>query len=219
MTLHLSQYQAQLQTIYDVVIPYDVAHFITTDAEWTQATDTSVNPRDIPEKLLLRQDNDTLDIALYLDKKMIEYLEVDDPITCLSDSNLAPFCTALEGVSHFLYLIWNVCYGRAISLFELELQAEIDKFVCVAALISSQTPMKSLNTLHTQLFDSAHFDSALSTEELQRYRNANTLASVYCKHLLHLILNDSNTREMTRDLRRFYRLTSQSKIEHILRSG
>lgn len=217
MTVHLSQYQAQLQTIYDVAIPYDVAQFITTDAEWTHAIDTSSNPREIPEKLLFRQDDDTLDVALYLDKKMIEDLRINDPIACLSESNLVPFCTALEGVSHFLYLLWNVYYGRAISLFELELQAEIDKFVCAAALISSQTSMCSLNTLHTRLFDAAQFDKALTAAELLRYRRANSLAALYCKRLLVLIASGSNTREVTRDLRRFYRLTSQRKVEHILR--
>lgn len=219
MTIHLSQYQAQLQTIYDVVIPYDVAHFITTDAEWIHAIDTSVNPREIPEKLLFRQDDDTLDVALYLDKQMIEDLRINDPITRLSESNLVPFCIALEGVSHFVYLLWNVYYGRAISLFELELQAEIDKFVCAAALLSSQTPMYSLKTLHTRLFDAAQFDTALTVAEHQRYNRANSLAALYCKHLLFLISGDSDTREMTRDLRRFYRLTSQRKIEHILRPG
>lgn len=219
MSVHLSQYQAQLQTIYDVVIPYDVAEFVTTDAAWTQAIDTSVNPREIPEKLLFRQDDDTLDIALYLDKQMIDNLRINDPITCLTESNLVPFCTALEGVSHFLYLLWNVYYGRAISLFELELQAEIDKFVCAAALISSQAPMCPLDILHARLFDTAQFDPALTEAELRRYRSANSLAALYCKRLLYMISSHSNTREMTHDLRRFYRLTSQRKVEHILRPG
>ena len=45
------------------------------------------------------------------------------------------FCLALEGVSHFLYLIWNASFDRSVTLLEMELQAEIDKFVMLGIFL------------------------------------------------------------------------------------
>ena len=47
----------------------------------------------------------------------------------LDGENLADFWSALEGVSHFTYYAWNAARDKSVSLFELELQAEVDKFV------------------------------------------------------------------------------------------
>lgn len=215
MANHLSGLQTELQSIYDIVIPYDVAQFVTTDAQWARTFDTSTNPRDIPEKLLLQQDEDNLDVALYLDHALVEALRVDNPLTCLSESNLVRFWTALEGVSHFLYLVWNVHYGRGISLFELELQAEIDKFVCAVALCVKQAPRYSLDSIHARLFDAARYDPALTAEELVRYRSANSLAAKYCKRIVDSLANHANSHTVTQDLRRFYRLTHHHKVDYI----
>ena len=51
----------------------------------------------------------------------------------------ADYCTALEGVSHFHYLVWSLARGRNVSLLELELQAEVDKYATRAGAADSAT--------------------------------------------------------------------------------
>ena len=61
-----------------------------------------------------------------------------DPLEALDEGNLADYCTALEGVSHFHYLVWSLARGRNVSLLELELQAEVDKYASAVALLTRQ---------------------------------------------------------------------------------
>ena len=53
----------------------------------------------------------------------------------LNENNVADYWTALEGVSHFTYYAWNAARDKPVSLFELELQAEVDKFVTTGILL------------------------------------------------------------------------------------
>ncbi len=48
--------------------------------------------------------------------------------------------TALEGVSHFVYLAWNAGHDKPVSLLELEMQAEVDKYVGSYWLMRRQLP-------------------------------------------------------------------------------
>ena len=58
----------------------------------------------------------------------------------LHDGNVADYWTALEGVSHFLYLAWNAGHDKPVSLLELEMQAEVDKYVASYWLMRRQFP-------------------------------------------------------------------------------
>ena len=69
---------------------------------------------------------------MYLERELLERLDQNDPLTRLDRDNLADFWSALEGVSHFTYYAWNAARDKSVSLFELELQAEVDKFVTTA---------------------------------------------------------------------------------------
>jgi len=46
-------------------------------------------------------------MSLYLDPALLQRLAREDPLTRLHAGNVADCWTALEGVSHFLYLAWN----------------------------------------------------------------------------------------------------------------
>ena len=79
------------------------------------------------------------DVALYLERELLDRLDRHDPLTKLDGDNLADFWSALEGVSHFTYYAWNAARDKTVSLFELELQAEVDKFVTTGKLLREQT--------------------------------------------------------------------------------
>ena len=59
---------------------------------------------------------------------VLRRLEATDPFERVTDDNLQDCCTALEGVSHFHYFVWSADRRRHVSLLELELQAEVDKY-------------------------------------------------------------------------------------------
>jgi hypothetical protein len=101
----------------------------------------------------------------------------------LNESNLSDFCTAFEGVSHFQYLIWSLQRGRKVSLLELELQAEIDKYVAALVLRMSQESGRFPGDLHASLFLRVGFLAELDAESLQRYREASRCAAYFCRAL------------------------------------
>ena len=81
-----------------------------------------------------------LALSLYLDPALLRRLAAADPLERLHGGNVADCLTALEGVSHFLYLVWNASHDRPVSLLELEMQAEVDKFIVSHWLLRRQVP-------------------------------------------------------------------------------
>jgi len=214
---HLGQLQRQLEAIYGVVAPHAVEDFLITDAELARQLDNSEQARESEEKLLVRETDDSLDLALYLDPDLIARLASDDPHQCLHDGNVSDFCTVLEGVSHFLYLTWNAAKHRSVTCLEMEMQAEVDKYITVHLLADSQANRRIRSRLHRWLFEEARFDSALSDDELVRYRDANRYAGKFCFQLEQRYFHATrgNRGDWLDELRDFYRLGLRDKIRRI----
>jgi hypothetical protein len=215
----ISHLQRQLESLYEVPLGYDVADFLITDQALARRLDTSDNARETPEKLLVSQDDESLDIALYLDQQVVDRLHTHDPLIRLHDDNLESFLLALEGVSHFVYLTWNASRRKEVTLLELELQAEIDKFVFSALLLRAQRETRLSPRLHARLFDGTAFDEALSDEERERYQDANHYAGRYCRQLERRFGSDYAGRAPLAELRHFYRLPQGDKLRRIERSA
>lgn len=214
----LTTLQRQLERIYEVEIPHRVDDFLTTDPEFlkvVQGDDDSVQSK-VEERLLVVQDGDSVDVALYLDNEIINRLADDDPTSNLHDGNLADYCTVMEGVSHFLYLLWNAHHERGVSLMELEMQAEIDKYVSMAFLFSQQGSGRIPPRLYQWLFEKPTFDASLNRASLERYRDANYYASRYCARLEKRYLGKDGRAGIFKDLRRLYRLTNHAKISCVV---
>ena len=141
--------------------------------------------RKVDEKLLIAEADGEADVALYLERELLDRLDRHDPLTKLDGDNLADFWAALEGVSHFTYYAWNAARDKAVSLFELELQAEVDKFVTTGMLLREQTGREP-GGLHGWLFDSPTLAAELDEHERERYRRANRYAAKYCRRLAAL---------------------------------
>ena len=215
MATLLNNLQSQLESIYALESQHRVNDFLIQDARLVSYLDNSVNAREIPEKLLIRQDGDNVDLALYLDAGLVRRLEQNDPTRLLHDDNIHDFWIALEGISHFLYVIYNVEYERGVSLFELELQAEVDKYILAALLVGRQRDGNVPASLHYHLFSNARYDTRLNEEELRRYRNANELAGRFCAYLETSLNQKVAPSNLFNSLRRFYRLGHQHKVRAI----
>jgi hypothetical protein len=69
--------------------------------------------------------------------------------------------------------------------------------------------------LHHWLFELPRLDERLGGDELDRYRRANRWAGKYCRRLAPAIASAAPSEATLTELRRFYRLSQTSKIEHI----
>jgi hypothetical protein len=209
--------QTLLGRLYDVDLPYDVYDFLVTDR---RAVGESTNERRVlDEELLLAETADGAGVALYLDPEILSRLEAADPHHALTEDNLADYCTALEGVSHFVYSTWGLERDLPVSLLELETQAEVDKYAITVFLLAGQQGGGSYPAqVHARLFDRVKFDARLEPDQFERYRTAHALAAHYCRRLERRFVNRGMLKieAMVRELRRFYRLRHAAKLRHAL---
>lgn len=204
--------QSLLHELYALDVAYGVDDFLITDATFARALDKG--GRDVDEKLLIAETDGEAEVALFLERELLERLTERDPLTCLDDGNLADFWAALEGVSHFTYYAWNAERDKNVTLFELELQAEVDKFVTTGLLLKQQSGREP-HELHGWLFDKPQLDGELQGVERERYRRANRYAGKYCRRLGAALMGRGDAEAVQSELRRFYRLSQQSKLAHI----
>lgn len=210
--MFLGGLQELVREFYALELAHDVRDFVTTDARIASQIDREGRQAD--EKLLIEEHGGEASVCLYLDAELVGRLEQDDPLARLHSANLEDYLTALEGVSHFVYYAWNAARDKAVTLLEMELQAEVDKFVTTTLLLKRQGE-RPPQALHRLLFDLPRLDPRLAEAEVDRYRQANRYAAKYCAQLAADLSQASAAAEVQRELRRFYRLPQAGKIEHI----
>ena len=125
--MRLLGFQALLSDLYALDLAYEVDDFVTTDADLARALDAG--GRELDEKLLIAETDGEADVSLYLDPGVLERLGRSDPLERLDADNIEDFWTAFEGVSHFTYYAWNAQREKHVTMLEMELQAEVDKYL------------------------------------------------------------------------------------------
>ena len=214
----LNKLQGIIRRTYDLGSQPSVSEFIVTCPQVAMRLGLVPGLRPVEEQVLVAADGDNVDLAVYLNPTVLERLRQEDPLEALHDGNLGDFWTVLEGVSHFVCLAWNAARNRQVTQLELELQAEVDKFVTTALLVAAQRGGRVPPDLHQWLFELPSIDDSLDEERTARYRSANRYAGRYCLELIRRYLSDGRNRSMMPELRRFYRFSQRGKIRHI-RSG
>jgi hypothetical protein len=214
----LRDLQSLLGRLYDVNLDYDVYDFLVTDRRSLPGITPENDQRAPDEELLLAETTDGAGVALYIDPKVLRRLEQADPLGALTEDNLADYCTALEGVSHFVYSIWRLGGDAPVSLLELETQAEVDKYAATVFLVADQQGGSYPAQVHARLFDRVNFDERLEPEQYDRYRTANRCAANFCRRLESRFVNrgEAQVEGLVRELRKFYRLGSTAKLRYAL---
>jgi len=211
----LRDLQHLLARVYGIEPAADVCDFLVTDPAIAGRLENSPGAREADEKLLIHEGGGDLGVALFIDAALLRRLGHLDPRQRLCRRNFADFCTALEGVSHFSYVAMNASADRGVTLMELEMQAEVDKYVGARALLQQQTDDALLAGLYDQLFDEPVFHDQLTDEESTRYREASDYAGRYCHSLRSRYSASRIDDGMQQDLRTFYRLSQAAKVSHI----
>lgn len=177
--------------------------------------DTGHSNNSAREKLLVLEDEEGLNLSLYLDEKLLNHYLRHDPLDRLGQHNVQEFCLVLEGISHFLYMVWNASYDRSVTLLEMELQAEVDKYIMLLECLERQSVNPVPGQLSRLLFEANIYHDDLSPEEHRRYRQASDYAMRYCRELEKRFLYGGNRDGLLLELRRFYRLTKRGKLDRI----
>ena len=190
--------------------------FVVSDSERTQALGQT-GARRPREQLLISHEGGELAIALYVDDSALENLENNDPNRGLGDHNFADFCLAVEGVSHFIYVALCAAANRQVTALELELQAEVDKFV--SCLLLDEASSLRPTELRARLYEKFRLADDLDRDERSRYATANQQAHRYAGALERRYPGADRLSEMLTELRLFYRLPLEDKLAHIARAA
>jgi hypothetical protein len=138
-------------------------------------------------------------------------LEMRLRLPALEDGGFDPICQIIEGVSHFVYLADRATRNREATQLELELQAEVDKYVVLAASLEAFDEVVS-KKLRAQLYDEVTFSHEADTELGERYRVANDYARRFTARLEREYVSRARYRELHDELRRFFHSGQGEKL-------
>jgi len=201
----LARIHRGLETLYRVDTGVDVHDFVIDEA----ARDVIAPARKPREQLLVMEETGELALALFIDPQVLASLEAG-----IGRHNLGDFLLAIEGVSHFIYAIQCARSERRVSQLELELQAEVDKYVtCLLHDVDSSEALRG------RLFADCTYEPDLDHEERERYQVANDNAHRYAAFLEEEYVTRGRIPAMLDELRRFYRRSLADKLSTIARAA
>jgi hypothetical protein len=209
----LARVQRGLEALYRVDTGVTVDDFMIDEP----TRDGLVPSRRPREQLLVCEEAGEMSLALFIDPAALSNLAQHDPGNRLGEHNLGDFLLAVEGVSHFIYAIWCARAERPVTQLELELQAEVDKYV--TCLLTSGTATYQSEVLRRRLFVDAEYEPDLDGDERDRYRAANDNAHRYAAWLESTFVATRRIPEMLGELRRFYREGLAAKLARIARAA
>lgn len=138
-------------------------------------------------------------------------IEVSAPLLS-PHPDLDDLCQIIEGVSHFVYVAERARCRRPTTHLELELQAEVDKYVLLV-LGKERVDRGFARSVHRQLYEHVRFAHPEGSEDGDRYRLANELAARLVRRI-ELRFAEAGRRGAMRDvLSRFYRMGQAEKIQ------
>lgn len=205
--------QQLLGTIYDAHCGHDVRDFLLTRPQLPPARRVAADD----EEVVVVTNDAGIRLGVFIDSAVLTRLTQRNPLRQLTGENIADFWTALEGVSHFSYLMWNAGHDRGVSQFELELQAEVDKYIASWWLLRRQHPQHVPRELRHVLFERTVVNPLLDAPRRDLYATASRHAARFCARLESSLASGrpALARAAVTALRRFYRLGSTRKLRQI----
>jgi len=179
--------QAGLERLYRLDRVADVEDFVLGASEGER------------EALLLREAQDgALELSVRLPR-----LE--------GEAGLDVLCQIIEGVSHFVHVVERARVERKTTQLELELQAEVDKWVVLAASIEAFDADSSA-ALRTRLYEGITFAHAAQSEQGERYRVANEVAHRFVRRLEREYVEPGRFGGLRAELLRFFHVGQEEKL-------
>jgi len=203
-----SAIQRTLENVYRIDAPASVEDFALRASAMNLLLGPGSETR--REAFLVSHDGEHTDVGLYLNDAIVEAAErfVKDAAANDDPSAIDAFCVAVEGVSHFLYFTYcGTEWERGVSQIELELQAEVDKYLVLRLLFNPPDLVRSL-------FSEFRLDHRLSEAERERYVMANRHARRYASWVDKKFRSGDGSAALA-DARALYRKPLGAKLAHI----
>jgi hypothetical protein len=211
--------QRHLDALYRPDLHSQVEHFlITEDARDAMVRAGAIEARrGAREEVYVLEEGGGLALAVFIDqgaRSAVEGLGEDGTLR-LDPRRFGDFCVALEGVSHFVLLAHRAAGETPVTQLELELQAEVDKYLAARLLAWRQDSGPLPEAIRRQLFSRFTLDARLDDEQRDRYRTANQLALRYCDFLERSFLRERRMLSLLRELRDFFRSAQAQRLARI----
>jgi hypothetical protein len=209
--------QSALSGLYDLELAVRVDDFVCDEGlARTLGGDDAIRRREV---LFVVEDGEDVHVGLYLAKEALD--AVADPAAW--HTRFDAMCLVAEGVSHFVLLHFRSEHEAPVREIELELQAEVDKYALGllagqgVGLLRESLRERSAQ-LRRRLFDDAELLDPPGSERAERYRTATRLAHAYTARLERAYVERGDLEGLRTELRRFYRLGLEGKLERCARS-
>jgi len=202
--MKISEIYMMMCKIYGIMPVDDIMPFVIS--KMFESDKTIGNKIPNREALLVRDANDGIEIGLFISQKIIMAIQNLNPFLCIDEISCA-----IEGVSHFIYVCDRVSKSIPVKKLELELQAEVDKFIILNSISLSNTNISPF-TLFTALFEKFSLDESMENDEKQMYAIANKYAAKYCHHLISDYIISQKSAAMKHDVKIFFNKNLGNKI-------
>lgn len=206
----LQHIQRRLTRYYRIELVHEVDNFICDDVtaeRWTGETARG-------EVLIVAEYDEELRVGLFVDEDVLRAISRGGD--CWLDGRAQASALATEGVSHFVYLMFRANRDEKVSQLELELQAEVDKYLLALAPREGRTRhqlVKRSRMIRMQLFHGQRFIDDEGSERGERYRLAHRIGARYAKALEDKFVCKGNVVGLKRELGYFYRGGLRRKLE------
>ena len=168
----LARLQLGLEALYRVETRLDVDAFVIDERASARQRGVARAPR---EQLLVRESDEELSLALFVDAQALENLERHDPAERPATRELRRLLPRASRASATSSTSRCARRGeRRVSALELELQAEVDKFACCVLLDPARGRICAGGCS-----DDVRFARRSRADERERYRTANDEADRY----------------------------------------
>ena len=159
------------------------------------------------ETLFVRESDEGLELLLRVPRLHGSANAVVD----VEGAGLDPLCQIIEGVSHFVYVADRASRGRETTQLEMELQAEVDKYVVIASALRDFDEHTS-RRLRERLYEAVSYLHDEDTVEGERYRLANASARRFVARLERDYIARARYGELQGALRRFFHMGQGEKL-------
>ena len=201
-----------IDRIYNLELDVDIRDFLLTPEMCAR-----FGHDDARASVLVREHEarGEIELGVYIGESELEQLSSIDLAEAIHPGSFEVLVTAIEEVSHFAYLAFSASRERRVTQLELELQAEVDKFITATLLFASRNEGRVPANVLDHLFGDFDVRPELDPGTRDRYEAAGSLASRYCSYVVQASLGRESLHSLLPELRSFYRLTQRGKIGRI----
>ena len=202
-----------IDRVYDLELDVDIQDFLLTSDMCAR-----LGQSDAHASVFVREHDarDEIELGVYIGESELEELSKIDLTQAIHPESFEILVTVIEEVSHFAYLVFSASREKRVTQLELELQAEVDKYVTATLLLAGRNGGRVPANVLDRLFGGFELRRGLDKGRRDRYTAAASLASRYCSHVVEASLGRESLHALLPELRSFYRLTQRGKIGRIL---